>query len=234
METPKFKIGDKVSHRPDLYGMTVSTIVKIQRGFWDGENTQWMEDDAGRLSTPSYIDEDTNEFVFEAHEEKVFNKTWNQEEQKFESSVGGTKFIPEHRIPFYGYTLQVKNDKMGSIIPEKYVTLLPPPSGGTLSRIKVGEDYYQIGYGRGLRKGVVIWHIEGKLYAKDRDNWRTDMYPLRGRLDGYVRISAIKGEPHMFHQVSGSTHLDTHDDVSPEFLQELVQDWEEKSKRNSN
>jgi hypothetical protein len=63
----------------------------------------------------------------------------------------------------------------------------------TIKRVKVAGQYYQLGYGRGMKKANV-YLIDGFLYAKDMSNWRCELDPLEGDLVGYVRINEVKAE----------------------------------------
>ena len=54
------------------------------------------------------------------------------------------------------------------------------------SKTKIDKGYWQDGYARGYRKNVVIWLINGKLYAKDA--YHT---PYSTDLPGYIMINKI-------------------------------------------
>ena len=58
-------------------------------------------------------------------------------------------------------------------------------------RVKIGTEFYQSGYGRGVKKASV-YLIDGFAYARSRYAWNTDFQPLKGELEGYVRVNAIK------------------------------------------
>lgn len=50
MKACKFKIGDKVSHRPDLYGETKSVVIEIIRTFRDPESgIDYLEDEINSM-----------------------------------------------------------------------------------------------------------------------------------------------------------------------------------------
>jgi hypothetical protein len=73
-------------------------------------------------------------------------------------------------------------------------------------RKKIGNSYYQSGYGRGRRKAP-IYLINGYCYASDRKNWHSDFDPLTGELEGYIRVNKDGIE---FFQVSDHTCIDRH------------------------
>ena len=75
-----------------------------------------------------------------------------------------------------------------------------------MERKKVGNNYYQSGYGRGNKKAN-IYLINGFYYAKDAKNWGSDFNPLTGELTGYVRVN---GDSLGFFQVSDNSHIDKH------------------------
>lgn len=68
-----------------------------------------------------------------------------------------------------------------------------------MKRTKIGQGYFQSGYGRGFKKAPIIWLINGKAYAKDTEGSTTDYTPLTGELEGYVRVNFVAGS---FHQTS--------------------------------
>lgn len=53
-------------------------------------------------------------------------------------------------------------------------------------KIKIGTGFYQSGYGRGFKKGPVIWKINGKAYARSSDamDFRTD-------LPGFIMVNSM-------------------------------------------
>jgi hypothetical protein len=72
-----------------------------------------------------------------------------------------------------------------------------------MNKTKIGKGYFQAGYGRGLKKTATIYLINGKLYAKDLKNWKTDFDQLDGDLIGYVRVNSMIIQNQMFfNQVS--------------------------------
>lgn len=57
-----------------------------------------------------------------------------------------------------------------------------------MTRIKIGTEYSQNGYGRGIKQAN-IWLIDGYAYAKDAKNAASDFQPCTGELTGYVRVN---------------------------------------------
>lgn len=53
-----------------------------------------------------------------------------------------------------------------------------------IERIKIGRGYYQNGYGKGFKKAPIVYLINGKAYAKDKNHpgFQTD-------LDGYAMVN---------------------------------------------
>lgn len=78
-----------------------------------------------------------------------------------------------------------------------------------MERVKVGNGYWQSGYGKGLKKKPTVYLINGRLYAKDKASWHVDYNQLYGELEGYVRINkmVLRNET-LFYQVSASEHKD--------------------------
>ena len=92
----------------------------------------------------------------------------------------------------------------------------------TLNRIKIGQGFFQKGYGRGYNKKANIYLIDGLAYAKSKHNWKTDFYKLQWELEGYVRINISKTDGTIyFHQVSGGT-VEPHIKVSEKEIDMLL------------
>ena len=68
-----------------------------------------------------------------------------------------------------------------------------------MKRIKIGQGYFQSGYGKGFKKTPTVWLINGKAYAKDKAGADCSSTPLTGELEGYVTVNFIGST---FHQVS--------------------------------
>lgn len=56
-----------------------------------------------------------------------------------------------------------------------------------MKRTKLGNGYWQDGYGKGFKKSPVIWLINGKAYAKDGQR-----FPYETDLSGYVMVNYNK------------------------------------------
>jgi hypothetical protein len=62
---------------------------------------------------------------------------------------------------------------------------------------KIGQGYYQSGYGKGFDKKPIIRLINGKAYAK-----KSSALPFQTDLKGYVMVNAFKtGEQISFGEV---------------------------------
>lgn len=53
-----------------------------------------------------------------------------------------------------------------------------------MKRIKIGQGYYQAGYGKGFKKAAAVYLIEGKAYARD-----TKGLAFQTDLSGYVMLN---------------------------------------------
>lgn len=53
-----------------------------------------------------------------------------------------------------------------------------------MQKQKIGQGYYQAGYGRGFKKSPVVWLINGKAYVKD-----SKASPYETDLEGYVMVN---------------------------------------------
>ena len=63
---------------------------------------------------------------------------------------------------------------------------------------KIGQGYYQSGYGRGFKKNPIVRLINGKAYVKD-----ATQTPFQTDLEGYVMVNPLKtGEQIFFAAVS--------------------------------
>ena len=104
MKVPKFKIGDKVSHRKDLYGETQSIVKTLTRRFYNNDGgLAYLERDLP-LGNPDY--------------------TTNIEGEGDEAClVISFKGVERERVRFSGYTYVVTNHKMNTIISEKGLKL---------------------------------------------------------------------------------------------------------------
>lgn len=66
-----------------------------------------------------------------------------------------------------------------------------------MERIKIGQGYYQKGYGRGFKKNPNIYLIDGYLYARDKVGASQQYTPTTGELIEYVRVNiGARGKYH--------------------------------------
>lgn len=57
-----------------------------------------------------------------------------------------------------------------------------------MQKEKIGQGYYQSGYGRGFNKRPIVWLINGKAYVK---NSRST--PFQTDLKGYTMVNLVSG-----------------------------------------
>ena len=57
-----------------------------------------------------------------------------------------------------------------------------------LTKVKVGQGYWQSGYGRGFKKNPIVWLINGKCYVKD-----SNATPFETDLEGYIMVNKLVG-----------------------------------------
>ena len=63
-----------------------------------------------------------------------------------------------------------------------------------MKQVKIGQGYYQSGYGRGFKKNPIVRLINGKAYVKD-----STQTPFQTDMEGYVMVNAFKtGEQTFF------------------------------------
>jgi len=87
-----------------------------------------------------------------------------------------------------------------------------------IKRIKIGQGYFQSGYGKSLNKQANVYLINGKLYAKDKKGCELNYSPLKDDLEGYVRVNELsckftKNSDKItlsYYQVSDATQIDIH------------------------
>jgi hypothetical protein len=54
-----------------------------------------------------------------------------------------------------------------------------------MKKQKIGNGYYQAGYGRGFKKNRIIWLINGKAYVKD-----SQASPFQTDIEGHVMVNS--------------------------------------------
>ncbi len=106
MKNPKFKVGDRVTHKKDLYDQTKSKVTAVEKLFKevDSDNNfvkgglTTLETTIPSIQLPYKFDGDT---LIVTHEYNI-------------------KVAPyEHKSKFYGYAYSVTNSKMTTIFSEK-------------------------------------------------------------------------------------------------------------------
>ncbi len=76
-----------------------------------------------------------------------------------------------------------------------------------IDRVKIANGYYRKGYGRTSLRKANIYLINGLLYAKDKKTAYSQMHPLDGELEGYVRVNK---DGDLIYEVSDHSHIDKH------------------------
>ena len=67
-----------------------------------------------------------------------------------------------------------------------------------MKQVKIGQGYYQSGYGRGFKKNPIVKLINNKAYVKD-----ATQTPFQTDMEGYVMVNALKtGDQTFFAAVS--------------------------------
>ena len=62
-----------------------------------------------------------------------------------------------------------------------------------MKQVKIGQGYYQSGYGRGFKKNPIVRLINGKAYVKD-----ATQTPFQTDLEGYVMVNSFKTDEQTF------------------------------------
>jgi hypothetical protein len=68
----------------------------------------------------------------------------------------------------------------------------------TIKTTKIGQGYYQSGYGRGFKKNPIVRLINGKAYVKD-----ATQTPFQTDLEGYVMVNGFKTGDQIFFAAVG-------------------------------
>lgn len=76
-----------------------------------------------------------------------------------------------------------------------------------MEKKKLSVGYYRSGYGCSTIRMGTIYLINKFAYARDVVTARLDQYPLKGELEGYVRVNFVNG---IFAQVSGVSKIGEH------------------------
>lgn len=116
MKSPKFKIGQKVTHKPDLYQQTESEVVEITRCFWNGDKY-----------SRAYLERDLKNLRDDIEWEIIDNTLIIYPYMSSEWSCKAGKFIPamtqKREIPFHHHGYTVENSKMRTLFPERSLKL---------------------------------------------------------------------------------------------------------------
>jgi len=107
MKQPKFKIGDRVTHAPDLKGGTLSEVQSVTRKFWSGDPNEL-----------AYLERDLPHMNADIKWEIIDNILVIHPYKNFMGYI-----TPRREIPFYGYSYSVRNSAMNTLYPEKSLTL---------------------------------------------------------------------------------------------------------------
>jgi hypothetical protein len=114
MNNPKFKLGQEVNHKADLYGCTTSTIVELHRVFYNNDGgLAYIERDlkSMRKEIKWEIIESTNPvLVIHPYE----TTEWCAKSNGFVPTLSKLKEI---KFGYYAYS--VRSEKMGTIFSEK-------------------------------------------------------------------------------------------------------------------
>jgi len=108
---PKFKVGDIVIHRPDLYGGTESEVKEVTRtyaeidlpGNFIRDGLRIMESDISSISIPYDFDGETLTVYYPA------------------GRLSPTSFTKVYK--FFGYNYVITNSKINSVYPQRNLKL---------------------------------------------------------------------------------------------------------------
>ena len=116
MKQPKFKIGDRVTHAPDLKGGTLSEVQSVTRKFWSGDpnDLAYLESDLPHMKADIKWEIIDNILVIHPYKRTM--------------RPAGSDSVVEYmtsrqEIPFYGYSYSVRNSAINTLYPEKSLTL---------------------------------------------------------------------------------------------------------------
>lgn len=82
-----------------------------------------------------------------------------------------------------------------------------------MKREKIGDRYFRAGYGRTSPRKANVYLIDGFAYAKDKNTAEDSFSPLKGELQGYVRVNSYVNQStglEGFFQVSNHGKEDKH------------------------
>ncbi len=79
-----------------------------------------------------------------------------------------------------------------------------------IQRERIGQGYYQQGYGRGYKRKPIVYLIDGYAYARDSKAASECFEPLTGLLKGYVEVNYVNGEGLFYQCYNKQSTLDPH------------------------
>lgn len=75
-----------------------------------------------------------------------------------------------------------------------------------MKKTKIGQGYWQSGYGKGFKKAPIIYLINGKAYARDKYNY--DCSFQKSEFINMVMVNKlVSGDDITFYQVSLNEHI---------------------------
>ena len=117
MKQPKFKIGDTVTHSPDLKGGTLSEVYEVTRKFWSGDPNElaYLETNLPHMNSDIKWEIIDNSLVIHPYKSSM---------RPHDSDSVVEYMTSRKEIPFYGYSYSVRNSGMNTLYPEKSLTLV--------------------------------------------------------------------------------------------------------------
>jgi len=115
----KFNIGDTVTHKPDLYDMTESTVKEYTRVFYNNDgNLAYLESDLHSMH---------DGITWEVKEIDGVDHLIIHPWMSSEWSISEEKMVPcmtkKEVVKLSHWSCTVTNEKINTIIPEKYLKL---------------------------------------------------------------------------------------------------------------
>jgi len=111
MTTPKFEIGTIVNHKADLYGMTQSTIVKVEKVFREVDPRTGEIDPRGLTTLEHTIEHTSLPYEFDGE-----TLTVHFPERVYSGFVEPARVMTSK---FSGYSYTTRNEKMSTIWSER-------------------------------------------------------------------------------------------------------------------
>ena len=116
MKQPKFKIGDRVTHAPDLKGGTLSEVHDVTRKFWSGDpnDRAYLERNLPHMNS---------DIKWEIINDTLVIHPYRRTMRPYGSNSVVEYMTDRQEIPFYGYSYSVRNSAMNTLYPEKSLKL---------------------------------------------------------------------------------------------------------------